>query len=435
MLPLASHRFSRPSSPTIRSRSVPSFDCPVAGAALVVGSGRIIAGHTLDMPEHKISAYLTRALCARRSQRVRCEGRDVTLTPIDQPFVGGLIVPAEASGASSPGSDPLEKVKAWSESAMTEATRMDPFLRLESSSPSLAPLLDRLRKIAGTSISILVLGETGSGKEVVAGAIHEASGRPGRFVAENCAALPDGLLEAEMFGVERGAFTGAVRREGRFQQAHRGTLFLDEIGDLPLSMQVKLLRALQEGVIRRLGANVSEQVDVRVVTATHKSLSRQIDERVFRQDLYYRIAGISVEIPPLRRRPGDIPFLAATLMSRAAAEGLGPGRGFSPEVLRRLSHHAFEGNVRELDNIIRRSMALATSARIDFDQLPHELTWLENHAEVVEADMIRQALTSARGIKSDAARRLGWTRAKLYRRIEALGVCAVEKREPKRSGS
>lgn len=204
---------------------------------------------------------------------------------------------------------------------------LDPFLPLAAASPSLAPLTATLRRIAPTRLPVLLLGETGTGKEEVARAIHRAARRKGPFVAENCAALPETLLEAELFGVRRGAFTGAAEdRKGRILEADGGTLLLDEVGDLPLTLQAKLLRALEEHEVRPLGSDRSRPVDVRIISATHQQLAPALEERRFRRDLYYRLAGFVVDSPPLRERLADLPFLVAALLARLAAEGLGPGR-------------------------------------------------------------------------------------------------------------
>lgn len=308
------------------------------------------------------------------------------------------------------------------EDLLADCLATDPFLALEATSPRLAPTLDTLRRIAPTPLPVLLLGETGSGKEGLARALHGASRRPGPLVAENCAALPESLLEAEMFGVAKGAFTGAESaRRGRVLEAHRGTLFLDEIGELSLPLQVKLLRMLQEREIRPLGG-MPIRVDVRVVTATHRDLPLLAESDQFRSDLFFRLAGSVIRVPTLRERLADLPYLVAALLDRAEQEGIGPGRHLAPRALARLARGSYRGNVRELDNWLRQAAALARSARIMPHDLPEVGVTSSFDAVNLEARTLSEALLLAGGKKSDAARRLGWTRQKLYRRMTALGL-------------
>jgi transcriptional regulator with PAS, ATPase and Fis domain len=299
----------------------------------------------------------------------------------------------------------------------------DPLLELAVTSPSLGRPVEVVRRIAPTTLPLLVLGETGTGKELLARAVHRASGRRGAFVAESCAALPETLLEAELFGVRRGAFTGATAdRRGRVQQAHRGTLFLDEVGDLPLASQVKLLRVLQEKEVRPLGADRPEPVDIRVVAATLRNLPERVREGRFRQDLYFRLAGMTVRLPPLEQRRGDLPYLAAALLARAAREGIGPGRWLDEDGLRVLALHRFAGNVRELDNLLRRGAALSSGRTIPATLLAESDPEWPAFPRNLEERAILEALERAGGVKAVAARQLGWSRQKLYRRLSALGL-------------
>jgi transcriptional regulator with PAS, ATPase and Fis domain len=239
-------------------------------------------------------------------------------------------------------------------------------------------LLDAVNRIAASDVPVLVLGETGAGKEVVADLVHAKSRRAaGPLVKVNCAALPAPLLEAELFGYERGAFTGAEKRHpGRFEQAHRGTLFLDEIGEMPPSLQVKLLRVLQDRRVERLGGTGPVEVDVRVVAATNRDLPDMVESGAFREDLYYRLNVLAVAVPPLRARREDIPPLAARFLVEAVArQGGGPG-GFSPEALDFLFRHPFPGNVRELRNMIERSVVSARGALV----VPKDLSFGEDRA-------------------------------------------------------
>ncbi|HEV2916041.1 MAG TPA: sigma-54 dependent transcriptional regulator [Pyrinomonadaceae bacterium] len=233
-----------------------------------------------------------------------------------------------------------------------------------------------IEKVAETDATILVRGESGTGKELVARAIHERSTarRRGAFVAVNCAALPSELIESELFGHEKGAFTGAAsRRQGKFEQADGGTLFLDEIGDMSAGVQAKLLRALEERRIERLGGNESIPVDVRIVSATHRPLEQEIAAGNFRADLFYRLRVVTVEIPPLRERREDIPLLAETF-ARMASERYGlPARTLAPSALRRLLEYDWPGNVRELRNVIERAAVLAEGEELTARDLPEEL--------------------------------------------------------------
>jgi formate hydrogenlyase transcriptional activator len=233
---------------------------------------------------------------------------------------------------------------------------------LIGSSAKFRVVLDQIKMVAPVDSAVLVLGETGTGKEVVAQAIHEASPRrQNRFVALNCAAIPSALLESELFGYERGAFTGAIAQTmGRFQLADRGTLFLDEIGDLPLELQPKLLRALQEKQVERLGGSRTFQVDVRVIAASNQDLWRMVQERKFRADLYYRLNVFPIGLPPLREREDDIPVLVEHFVQKLAKRQGKPVPRIPDEVMEALKHQDWPGNVRELQNVIERAVIMTT---------------------------------------------------------------------------
>jgi DNA-binding NtrC family response regulator len=222
---------------------------------------------------------------------------------------------------------------------------------------------------------VLITGESGTGKELIAEAIHAASPRAGKpFVRLHCAALAESLLESELFGHERGAFTGAVtRREGRFKQADGGTLFLDEIGEIPGGTQVKLLRFLQERAFERVGGNETLKVDVRIIAATNRDLNAEVAKGAFREDLFYRLNVVAVELPPLRERKGDVPALASFFLRRYAAENGRAIEGFSDEALARLGAYGWPGNVRELENVIERAVVLCNESRIELKHLPATL--------------------------------------------------------------
>jgi DNA-binding NtrC family response regulator len=233
-------------------------------------------------------------------------------------------------------------------------------------------ILALIQQVGPTKASVLVTGESGTGKELIAEAIHAASPRSGKpFVRLHCAALAESLLESELFGHERGAFTGAVtRREGRFKQADGGTLFLDEIGEIPGGTQVKLLRFLQERAFERVGGNETLKVDVRIIAATNRDLQAEIKKGAFREDLYYRLNVVAVELPPLRDRKGDVAALASFFLRRYAAENGRTIEGFADEALDKLTSYSWPGNVRELENVIERAVVLCNEPRIEVKHLP-----------------------------------------------------------------
>jgi DNA-binding NtrC family response regulator len=297
-------------------------------------------------------------------------------------------------------------------------------------------LVENLRH---TEATVLLLGESGTGKELVARAIHAHSPRrDGPFVAVNCGALPADLLESEMFGHARGAFTGAVRdRAGRFEVASSGTLFLDEIGDLPLPLQVKLLRVLQDGTFERVGESQTRVSRARVVAATNIDLLRAVSEGRFRDDLYFRLRVVPIEIPPLRERPEDIEPIAHAILARVGARH-GRALQFSPDVLRTLLQHRWPGNVRELENVVEFAVAVCAGQTILPEHLPPLSLLGENAAPAaarppapprldegpgpVEAAVLRDALQAHHWRRADAARALGVSRVTLWRRMRAAGL-------------
>lgn len=241
--------------------------------------------------------------------------------------------------------------------------------RIVGESEAIRQVKTRIARIARSMAPVLVRGESGTGKELVAQAVHGCSHRAGGpFVAVNCGAIPENLLEAEFFGAKRGSYTGASQdRAGYFQAARHGTLFLDEIGDLPVAMQSKLLRAIQERSVRSLGSTVEDAVDVRIVSATHKDLSEEVRAGRFRQDLYYRLNVIEIAVPPLRQRRSDLPALCAALLDKIAAESGLPAPALSPHLLKQLEAHPLQGNVRELENLLHRALALNDGSELDLE--------------------------------------------------------------------
>src|SRR6202051_4786271 len=277
------------------------------------------------------------------------------------------------------------------------------FPRIVGNSDALRRVLEMVRVVAPTDATVLINGETGTGKELIAEAIHQCSDRSnGPFVKVNCAAIPAGLLESELFGHERGAYTGAVTRSvGRFERAHRGTLFLDEIGDLPLELQPKLLRVMQERQFERLGGSATIHTDVRVICATHRNLSEMIEEGQFRADLFYRLSVFPIELPPLRDRPEDIRLLVHHFAMDYAARMRRPITAISDEFMAAVAWHSWPGNVRELQNFIERSVILSTGGVLN-GSLP-KLTSAPKSSEPVtleDADRshILQALLGAEGV-------------------------------------
>jgi formate hydrogenlyase transcriptional activator len=302
--------------------------------------------------------------------------------------------------------------------------------RIIGNSAALKRVLDMVRVVAPTDATVLINGETGTGKELIAEAIHQSSDRSkGPFVKVNCAAIPAGLLESELFGHERGAYTGACTRSiGRFERAHRGTLFLDEIGDLPLELQPKILRVVQERQFERLGGVATIHTDVRVICATHQNLVEMVHEGQFRADLFYRLSVFPVELPPLRERPEDIRLLVHHFATDYAASMHKPITAISENFMEALVRHSWPGNVRELQNFIERSVILSTSAVLS-GSLP-ELTGTSKLSapvtlEEAERSHILQTLQQTVGVvggRDGAAVRLGLPRTSLLSKMKRLGI-------------
>ena len=304
-------------------------------------------------------------------------------------------------------------------------------------SPVMRTLAERVSRVARSNLPVLLRGETGCGKELVARAIHRRSRRSGPFVSENCAALADSLLESELFGHEQGAFTGADRaHDGLFTRAHGGTLFIDEVGDMSPAMQSKLLRVLQDGEVRRLGGQRTTTVDVRVIVATHKDLEVLVCQGLFREDLLFRLAVLEVRVPALRERPEDIPVLVEHFLRQLAAEGRQQPLLLSDAALDALLGHPWPGNVRELENAVRVAALFSQGGVLDAEALPfrrgasaevatdRELSYqeLRDVLEDRERAYVRDVMATSHGNKAEAARRLGITRYALYRTLRRLGI-------------
>ncbi len=299
------------------------------------------------------------------------------------------------------------------------------------SSPQIQFVLRTIEKVAPTDVSVLLLGESGTGKELLARAIHALSPRAkAPFVALSCAAIPDTLFESELFGHEKGAFTGAVKQTiGKIESANNGTLFLDEIGDVPQPMQVKLLRFLQNQVIERIGGRRPIQVDVRVVCATHQNLVQLIAEGRFREDLFYRINEVCVQVPSLRERVGDAALLASYFLRRFAAEFKRPPRAFAPGALAAIEAHPWRGNVRELENRVKRAIIMAAGSVIGASDLeledaaePQPSLDLREARLRAERMVLQQALVYSKSNLSQAAKLLGISRPTLYDLIRQHGL-------------
>lgn len=306
--------------------------------------------------------------------------------------------------------------------------------------PKMLQLCHEIERAAPSTISMLLLGETGVGKEILARRVHEYSGRLGQFVALNCAALTESLLESELFGHEKGAFTGAIQaRPGLFETAEGGTIFLDEVGELPLSTQVKLLRVLEDREVVRVGGRSSRRVDVRFVSATNRDVQQLIGEGLFRQDLFYRINGMTLEVPALRDRPGDILALTAYFMRRTSPRPV----TLSPETRAAFLSYPWPGNIRELRNVIERALLLCTDSEITVEHLPISFQGrgpdsatayvdprapLLQRLESMERQRIIQALEQCGGNQTQAAQQLGMSRRTLVNRVAAMGLPRPRKR-------
>jgi len=319
----------------------------------------------------------------------------------------------------------LERRRLLSENrALRErAGEAGPFSRLLGESTAMKRLRADIARVAPTDATVLITGESGTGKDLVAQSIHVASPRAREaFVAVNASAMPETLVESELFGHEKGAFTGAVTsRPGRFELAHRGTLFLDEIGTLPPAVQAKLLRALEAREIERLGGRRAIPVDFRLISATNEDLEARVADRSFREDLFYRINTLVIAIPPLRKREGDLPLLAAHFLERFAGQHRRPARRFSAAVLDRLATHPWRGNVRELEHAIEMLVLFAESEEIGVEDLPRALKGVGSApqaaagkglafgkaVEEFEKGLLSEAIAAAGGVKAEAARRLG----------------------------
>ena len=317
------------------------------------------------------------------------------------------------------------------------------FHNIISKNPEMHRIFQLIRHIGGTKSTVLIEGETGTGKELIAKAVHYSSDdRTGPLIAINCAALPESLLESELFGHERGAFTSAdARRKGRFELADKGTIFLDEIGDISQAMQAKLLRVLQEKRFERVGGHESIEVDIRVVAATNKSLEKEVKESKFREDLFYRLNVIKIDVPPLRDRPEDIPLLITHFLNKYARTGE-PAKKVAPEAMDRLLGYRWPGNIRQLENAIERAAVTTVGDTINADNLPTQVIgssledsprfeidlkhplphYLGQATEQIERQYIAKALEKTRGNVGECAKLCGLSRRSISGKISEYGI-------------
>jgi two-component system, NtrC family, nitrogen regulation response regulator NtrX len=312
------------------------------------------------------------------------------------------------------------------------------------SGDAMKKVMAQIDRLAATDTRVCILGETGTGKELVARTLHEKSPRAfAPFVAVNCAAVPAELIESELFGHEKGSFTGAaLRHVGKFEQAEHGTLFLDEIGDMPIGMQAKLLRALEEGEVERIGATRPIAVDVRVIVATHRNLEALVGDGKFRQDLFHRVFVFPISLPPLRERREDIPILLSYFTEQVCAQNNWKPVTFTPEAVRELQHHSWPGNIRELRNMVERLILLASEDEVGIETVRSVLSpgvavashslgsgTLANRVETFEREVILAELRRANFHMTNAAKTLGLERSHLYKKAEQLGIDIRKQRQ------
>jgi two-component system, NtrC family, response regulator len=328
--------------------------------------------------------------------------------------------------------------------ALQEQAGQNEFEGMLGKSPRMEDVFRMIRRVGPSDVPVLIIGESGTGKELVARSIHRQSARKGEpFVAINCGAIPETLLESELFGYEKGAFTGAVQqRKGRIEGAQGGTLFLDEIGDIPLGLQVKLLRFLQDHTIQRLGAKETITVDARILAATNVDLQKAIRDGRFREDLYYRLCVVTIAVPALSERGSDIALLARTFLTKFAEEQKKSLKGFTPQAVEVLTAHNWPGNVRELENRIKRAVVMAegkyvTPANLELkdpSSAEEDVSTLRASRDSREKDLVRLALEKADGNVSKTATELGVSRPTLYQLLSRYGLKKSKSEDEKGKG-
>lgn len=399
-----------------------SFDLCITDMRLPDGNGIELVEHIRDhypaIPTAVITAHGNMETAV---QALKAGAFDFVSKPVDLNVLRGLVAAAlKLANRPAPGAE------------------RTPEITLLGDTPQIREIRDKIKKLARSQAPVYISGESGTGKELVARLIHDEGPRSDlEFVAVNCGAIPEQLMESEFFGYKKGSFTGAITdKDGLFQAANGGTLFLDEVAELPLQMQVKLLRVIQEKSVRALGSNKELPIDVRILSATHKDLSQLVKEGKFRQDLFYRINVIEIHIPSLRDRAADIPVLAEHLLDKLARANNTPSVRLSAAALRALQSYAFPGNVRELENILERAVTLCEGEELSVDDLALPTTGdeaapvdagrdavsLESKLDNVEKDAIMKALEQTRYNKTAAAKVLGITFRALRYRLKKLGL-------------
>ncbi len=395
-----------------------TFDLCLTDMRLPDGNGIELVGHIqkryAQMPTAVITAYGSMDTAV---QALKAGAFDFVSKPVELQVLRNLIRTALALSQGNPESE----------------------LELIGTTPEIEKVRGMIGKLARSQAPVYISGESGTGKELAARMIHELSARSGKpFVAVNCGAIPRDLMESELFGHTRGSFTGAVAdKEGLFRAAHGGTLFLDEVAELPQDMQVKLLRAIQEKAVRPVGASKEIIVDVRILSATHKNLANMVEQEKFRQDLFYRINVIELNMPPLRQRPRDIPVLARHILHKLALKNCMPAPQLTEPALGKLSGYEFPGNVRELENILERAIALCDGEAIYAEdlnlpkegiQIPKKTPetgdglQLESYLGDLEREIIEKALEQNRWNKTKTAQQLGMSFRSLRYRLKKLGL-------------
>ena len=371
------------------------FDAVITDMRLPDGLGLELLHWMLERQRPERCVVMTAYGSAENAvEALKAGAFDYLTKPVDLKQFRSVVAAAIQEAPPRPGRAAGPRPPAAGERPANSRAALD---RLVGDSVAMQNVKDRIAKVARSMAPVLVRGESGTGKELVARAVHACSHRAdGPFVAVNCSAIPESLLEAEFFGARKGSYTGATQdREGYFQAARSGTLFLDEIGDLPLAMQSKLLRAIQERQVRSLGSTQEDAVDVRVLSATHKDLAADVLAGRFRQDLYYRLNVIEILVPPLRERRDDLPALCKALLARIALESAMPVPVLSESVLQKLCAHPLAGNVRELENLLHRAVALSDGEELQVDFAPTQVAQTQAASALHEAEPAALATVSA----------------------------------------
>jgi len=420
------------------------FDVVITDMRLPDGLGLALIQHIRAQQRPERCVVITAFGSAQNAvESLKAGAFDYLTKPVDLKQFRAVI----ASAVLAPVPQPINATGAAGAVASPSGAGAAALHQLAGASSSMREVKERIAKVARSMAPVLIRGESGTGKELVARAIHANSHHwEGPLVAVNCSAIPENLLEVEFFGAKKGTYTGSTQdRDGFFQAAHGGTLLLDEIGDLPVAMQAKLLRAIQERRIRPVGSPQEEPVDVRIISATHKDLAAEVDEGRFRQDLYYRLNVIEIVIPPLRERRDDLPVLCRVLLDRIAAESGIPTPTLSPAVLDQLAHHRLSGNVRELENLLQRAVALSDEDNLQLEpamwqprnqepcdpgaqaptvgddqaNIPSDL---QGHLDSQEREILIQALRETGFNRTVAAARLGISLRQMRYRIARLHI-------------